>query len=141
MTTRVFQTPGPTTMVQATAASSTYVIALSTVAALGGFLFGFDSGVINGTVDALAHAFGTRAATTGFAVGSVLLGCAIGAFVAGTIADRHGRRPTMLLNAVLFLAGAVATGLAGSARILLASPLPGRLARRAPRPASPVFIT
>jgi MFS transporter, SP family, sugar:H+ symporter len=63
-----------------------YVIALSSVAAIGGFLFGFDSGVINGTVDALAHAFGTRAATTGFAVASVLLGCAVGAFAAGTIA-------------------------------------------------------
>src|SRR2546428_12612764 len=115
MTTRVFQTPGPTTMVQATAASSTYVIALSTVAALGGFLFGFDSGVINGAVDALAHAFGTRAAATGFAVASVLLGCTVGAFGAGTLADRLGRRPTMLLNAVLFLASAAVTGAAGSA--------------------------
>ena len=54
---------------------------LSSVAAIGGFLFGFDSGVINGAVDALANAFGTRAAVTGFAVASVLLGCAVGAFV------------------------------------------------------------
>src|SRR5439155_4639403 len=105
-----------------------YVIALSSVAALGGFLFGFDSGVINGTVDALAHAFGTRAATTGFAVAAVLLGCAVGAFVAGTIADRYGRRPTMLLNAVLFLASAIATGLAGSAGAFIVSRLVGGLA-------------
>ena len=113
MTTRVLQTPGTTTIVQAARASSTYVVALSSVAAIGGFLFGFDSGVINGAVDALGHAFGTRAGTTGFAVGSVLLGCAVGAFVAGTVADRHGRRPTMLLNAVLFLISAVASGLVG----------------------------
>src|SRR6476646_1621610 len=58
--------------------SSAYVIALSSVAAIGGFLFGFDSGVINGAVDALARAFGTQAAGTGFAVASVLLGCAVG---------------------------------------------------------------
>ena len=127
-------------MVQATARSSTYVIALSTVAALGGFLFGFDSGVINGTVDALAHAFGTRAATTGFAVASVLLGCAVGAFVAGTVADRHGRRPTMLLNAGLFLVSAIATGLASSASFFIASRLVGGLAIGAASVLAPMYI-
>src|SRR5215472_12357070 len=92
--------------------SRIYVIALSCVAAIGGFLFGFDSGVINGTVDALAKAFGTNAAGTGFAVASLLLGCAVGAFGAGRLADSLGRRPTMLLNAMLFLVTAVATGAA-----------------------------
>src|SRR5216684_8391423 len=108
LTERVSQ-PGAATATD----SHAYVIALCSVAAVGGFLFGFDSGVINGTVDALATAFGTRAATTGFAVASVLLGCAVGDFVAGTIANVHGRRPTMLLNAALFLASAFATGSAG----------------------------
>jgi len=74
-----------------TSRSSAYVIALSCVAAIGGFLFGFDSGVINGAVDALAKAFGTQAAGTGFAVASVLLGCAVGAFGAGRLADDLGR--------------------------------------------------
>ena len=101
-------------MLHARRRSSAYVIALSCVAALGGFLFGFDSGVINGAVDALAKAFGTQAAGTGFAVASVLLGCAVGAFSAGTLADSIGRRPTMLLNAILFLVSAVATGAAPS---------------------------
>ena len=132
---------GAPPLVQAAAAGSGYVIALSSVAAVGGFLFGFDSGVINGTVDALAHAFGTRAATTGFAVASVLLGCAVGAFVAGTIADRHGRRPTMLLNAVLFLASAVATGLAGSAGVFIASRLAGGLAIGAASVLAPMYIS
>lgn len=132
---------GAPAMVQGTTDRSTYVVALSCVAALGGFLFGFDSGVINGTVDALAHAFGTRAATTGFAVASVLLGCALGAFVAGTIADRHGRRPTMLLNALLFLVSAVATGLAGSASVFIASRVAGGLAIGAASVLAPMYIS
>src|SRR6266446_9902892 len=118
----------------------TYVIALSSVAAIGGFLFGFDSGVINGTVDALAHAFGTRAATTGFAVASVLLGCAVGAFAAGTIADRYGRRPTMLLTAALFLASAVATGLARSDGFFIASRIVGGLAIGGASVLAPMYI-
>src|SRR6266850_8371167 len=100
-------------MLHARRRSSAYVIALSCVAAMGGFLFGFDSGVINGAVAALAKAFGTQAAGTGFAVASVLLGCAVGAFGAGTLADFIGRRPTMLLNAVFFLVSAFITGSAG----------------------------
>ena len=108
--------------------SSAYVIALSSVAAIGGFLFGFDSGVINGAVDALAKAFGTQAAGTGFAVASVLLGCAIGAFGAGRLADDLGRRPTMLLNAILFLLSAVATGAANSAGVFIAARIAGGIA-------------
>jgi SP family sugar:H+ symporter-like MFS transporter len=92
------------TSVHAARRMSAYVIALCCVAAIGGFLFGFDSGVINGTVDSLVKAFGTDAAGTGFAVASVLLGCAVGAFGAGRLADSLGRRPTMLLNAILMAA-------------------------------------
>jgi len=132
---------GATTMLEPSTARSGYVIALSSVAAIGGFLFGFDSGVINGAVDALAHAFGARAATTGFAVASVLLGCAAGAFVAGTIADRLGRRPTMLLNAVLFLVSAVATGFAASAGLFIASRLVGGLAIGAASVLAPMYIS
>ena len=129
------------TMVQATPTRSAYAVALSAIAAIGGFLFGFDSGVINGAVDALAHAFGTRAATTGFAVASVLLGCAVGAFVAGTIADRYGRRPTMLLNAVLFLLSAIATGLATSATAFVAARLVGGVAIGAASVLAPMYIS
>ena len=64
--------------------SLAWVIFLSFVAAIGGFLFGFDSGVINGTVDALQKAFGSSSVGTGINVSSMLLGCAAGAFFAGT---------------------------------------------------------
>jgi MFS transporter, SP family, sugar:H+ symporter len=120
---------------------SAYVIVLSSVAAIGGFLFGFDSGVINGTVDALANAFGTRAATTGFAVASVLLGCAVGAFLAGTIADIYGRRSTMLLTAVFFLASAFGAGAAGSAGFFMASRILGGLAIGAASVLAPMYIS
>ncbi len=121
--------------------SSAYVIVLCSVAAIGGFLFGFDSGVINGAVDALGNAFGTRAAATGFAVASVLLGCAVGAFLAGTLADAYGRRPTMLLNAVLFLASAVATGAANSAGFFIMSRILGGLAIGAASVLAPMYIS
>src|SRR5262249_36771366 len=117
-----------------------YVIRLSAVAAIGGFLFGFDSAVINGTVDALARTFGTRAATTGFAVASVLVGCAIGAFTAGRVADIYGRRPTMLMNAVLFLISAFATGAAGSAGFFIGARLLGGLGIGAASVLAPMYI-
>jgi SP family sugar:H+ symporter-like MFS transporter len=120
--------------------SSAYVIVVSCVAAIGGFLFGFDSGVINGTVDALAKAFGTQAAGTGFAVASVLLGCAVGAFGAGRLADSIGRRPTMLFNAVLFLASAVATGAANSAGFFILARIAGGIAIGAASVLAPMYI-
>ena len=127
-------------MLPAERRSSAYVIALSSVAAIGGFLFGFDSGVINGAVDALAKAFGTQAAGTGFAVASVLLGCAVGAFGAGTLADSIGRRPTMLLNAILFFASAVATGAANSAGVFIAARIAGGIAIGAASVLAPMYI-
>jgi MFS transporter, SP family, sugar:H+ symporter len=117
-----------------------YVITLCCVAAIGGFLFGFDSGVINGTVDALARAFGTDAAGTGFAVASVLLGCAVGAFGAGRLADSLGRRPTMLLNAILFLATAVATGAANSAAFFIAARITAGVAIGGASVLAPMYI-
>jgi SP family sugar:H+ symporter-like MFS transporter len=78
-----------------------FVILISVVATIGGFLFGFDSGVINGTVDGLRTAFDSNSIGTGFNVASMLLGCAVGAFFAGTLADRLGRR-TILIGASLF---------------------------------------
>lgn len=140
LTGRVSPPTGAPAMFNAVPASSAYVIMLSSVAAIGGFLFGFDSGVINGAVDALANTFGTRAAGTGFAVASVLVGCAVGAFVAGTIANLHGRRPTMLLNAVLFLASAFATGAAGSAGFFIAARIVGGLAIGAASVLAPMYI-
>src|SRR5690606_11103026 len=83
------------------------VIGVSIAAALGGFLFGFDTAVINGAVDALAGpapaGFDLGVALKGFAVSSALIGCAIGAWFAGSIANKYGRIPPMVVAAILFL--------------------------------------
>jgi len=102
------------------------VFFLSIVAAIGGFLFGFDSGVINGTVDALQLAFDSDAVGTGFNVASMLLGCAAGAFFAGNLADKIGRKPVMMMTAVAFIISAWGSGIAvDSLQFVLARVLGG----------------
>ena len=99
-------------MTTTTPKTSIKVIALAVAGAVGGFLFGFDSSVVNGAVDAVQGQFDLSASLTGFAVASALLGCAVGAYVAGRIADRWGRIPAMIVGAVLFLASALGCGFA-----------------------------
>ncbi|MFD1716963.1 sugar porter family MFS transporter [Georgenia deserti] len=88
------------------------VVGICVAAALGGFLFGFDTAVINGAVDALSADFELGTQLQGFAVSSALLGCAAGAWFAGPVANKLGRVPTMLVAAGLFLISAIGSGLA-----------------------------
>ncbi|HEY9833838.1 MAG TPA: sugar porter family MFS transporter [Stenomitos sp.] len=89
-----------------------YVILIAGAAALGGFLFGFDTAVINGAVGALQKAYNASSGMTGFAVSSALLGSALGAFVAGPLADRQGRIKTMAMASVLFTLSGIGSGMA-----------------------------
>lgn len=88
-----------------------YVILIAGAAALGGFLFGFDTAVINGAVAALSKAFNASSVQTGLAVSLALLGSAIGAFYAGKIADRYGRVKAMVVASVFFTISAIGSGL------------------------------
>ena len=74
---------------QTTAKIPKRVIWLALAGAVGGFLFGFDSSVVNGAVDAMKDEFALSEAVTGFAVAVALLGCAAGAYMAGKVADRY----------------------------------------------------
>ena len=90
------------------------VVLVASTAALGGFLFGFDTAVINGAVSAIGEQFQTGPFLLGFSVASALIGCAIGAWFAGRIADRYGRIRVMIIAAILFVASALGCGLAFS---------------------------
>ena len=118
-----------------------FIILISCVATIGGFLFGFDSGVINGTVDGLQQAFDSDSVGTGFNVASMLLGCAVGAFFAGRMADLYGRRAVLILSAVFFLVSAWGSGIAtGSLEFVLYRVL-GGLAVGAASVMSPAYIS
>ena len=117
-----------------------FIILIACVATIGGFLFGFDSGVINGTVDGLQQAFGSSKAELGFEVASMLLGCAIGAFFAGRLADRWGRRSVLIISAVLFLLSAIGAGAASSSLVFIIARVLGGFAVGAASVMSPAYI-
>ncbi len=94
------------------------IAAVVGVATIGGFMFGYDSGAINGTQEGLKSTFGLSEGALGLTVSALLPGCALGAFIAGRLADSIGRRMVMMLAAILFLLSALASGAAGSALVL-----------------------
>ena len=79
-----------------------YVIFLAAVAALGGFLFGYDTAVISGTIGSVAAQFSLNDVTTGWYVGCALVGSIVGVIIAGKLSDQFGRKSVLLLSAVLF---------------------------------------
>ena len=118
-----------------------FAILITIVAALGGFLFGYDSGVINGTVKGLQTAFGSNSIGTGFSVASMLLGCAVGAFLAGRLADLFGRKTLLVVSAVLFLISAFGSGIAGSSPEFIVYRILGGLAVGAASVMAPAYIS
>lgn len=88
-----------------------HVTMIAAAAAMGGFLFGYDSAVINGAVDAIQARFEVNSAVLGFTIASALLGCVLGAATAGTMADRYGRIRVMQVAGVLFAISAIGSAL------------------------------
>jgi MFS transporter, SP family, sugar:H+ symporter len=117
------------------------ISAIVAVATIGGLLFGYDSGAVNGTQDGLKAAFALDEAGLGFTVGSLLIGCFIGAFFAGTLADSVGRRNVMRLSAVLFLGGALVQGLAHDHTLFVIARIIGGMAVGAASVLSPAYIS
>uniref|UniRef100_UPI0035CB9420 sugar porter family MFS transporter n=1 Tax=uncultured Sphingomonas sp. TaxID=158754 RepID=UPI0035CB9420 len=118
-----------------------FIAAIVAVATIGGLLFGYDSGAVNGTQPGLKAAFALDDAGLGFTVGSLLIGCVVGAFSAGTLADSIGRRNVMRYAALLFLLGALVQGLAHDHTLFVIARICGGIAVGAASVLSPAYIS
>lgn len=96
-----------------------YVLLVASVAALGGLLFGYDTGVISGAILFINKDFDLPTRLQAFTISVVLIGCMAGAVVAGGVADRIGRRSTLLAAGLIFLVGAIVSALTPNEPILL----------------------
>ncbi|MBM4025877.1 MAG: sugar porter family MFS transporter [Planctomycetes bacterium] len=118
----------------------TYVFLITAVAALGGLLFGYDTGVINGAIGPLKAHFGLNPQQEGWATACALLGCALGAAGAGTLSDRFGRKKVLILSAVLFLVSAVGTAIPRTVTAFILYRILGGLGVGAASFTSPMYI-
>src|SRR5437660_987574 len=118
-----------------------FITAIVAVATIGGFMFGYDSGVINGTQKGLEAAFDLGKLGIGINVGAILVGSSLGAFGAGRLADLIGRRSVMLIAAALFLVSALLAGAASSSAIFIIARIIGGLGVGAASVISPVYIS
>lgn len=110
------------------------------IAAFGGLLFGYDTGIISAALLYIGPEFGLSDATKEFVVASLLIGAIVGVAGGGAIMDRIGRRRTLLAVAALFLVGAIASGTAASLAILLTARILLGLAIGAASVAVPAYI-
>ena len=97
---------------QSTGFKNGFILRISFISALGGYLFGFDFAVISGALPFLKQQFGFTPYWEGLATGILAIGAMIGCIVAGKIADKYGRRPGMMLAASLFAVSSLAMALA-----------------------------
>jgi len=121
--------------------TSLYTIFISLVATIGGLLFGFDSGVINGTVKGLESAFQLDEAGIANSVASMLLGCAVGALLTGNIADKFGRKPIMIITAIGFTISAWGSGIATSSFEFIVYRIVGGVSVGAASVLAPTYIS
>ncbi|NOW95136.1 sugar porter family MFS transporter [Mucilaginibacter sp. SG564] len=87
--------------------NSSYIIGISFISALGGYLFGFDFAVISGALPFLRTQFVLDPVWEGFLTGSLALGCIIGCLIAGNLADKYGRKPGLMVAALIFAVSSI----------------------------------
>lgn len=117
-----------------------FLILISLVAATGGLLFGFDTAVISGTVGFFRKEFELSAVMTGWVASSALVGCMIGAAVAGVLSDRYGRKKILILSAICFTLSAIGCGLSRTVSELVAARLLGGVGIGIASILSPLYI-
>jgi sugar porter (SP) family MFS transporter len=117
-----------------------YLLGSTLVAALGGFLFGFDTAVISGTENALRAVFRLDSGQWGFTVASALIGTIVGSLIVGRPAERLGRKPVLVGLAILYFVSALGCGFAMNWPILIAFRFIGGLAIGGASVVSPMYI-
>ncbi len=122
------------------AVNKKFILLVSFVAALGGLLFGFDTAIISGAIPYIKEFFNMDEYVLGWSVSSILIGCAVGALLAGRIADLYGRRSSLIICAVLFAVSGLGAGLANHLSVFIAFRLIGGLGVGAAAMVSPMYI-
>jgi len=125
---------------QASKHNFAYVMYICLVAALGGLLFGFDSSVISGAIEPLSEYYQLNPTSTGWAVSNVIIGCVVGCFSAGKVADKYGRKKTLIFTAILFMISAVGSALATDFTFFVIFRMIGGLGIGLASVISPVYI-
>ncbi|MFO7370263.1 MAG: sugar porter family MFS transporter [Bacteroidales bacterium] len=98
-----------------------FLIGISLVSAMGGYLFGFDFAVITGGLPFLREQFGLNEYWEGFTTGSLALGCIVGCLIAGGIADKYGRKPGLMTAAAIFFLSSLAMALSSNLSFFIIS--------------------
>ena len=122
------------------AQSPAYVLLLASVAAISGFLFGFDTAVINGVLFFLRLQFHLSPVLTETAASSLLVGCLVGAACASLIGDRMGRKKSLIFSALLFAVSSIGAALANSILLFCIWRLVGGVAIGLASVLTPVYI-
>jgi len=117
-----------------------YVLPICLVATLGGLLFGYDTGVISGAIEALTARFALSEVMKGWASGCVLIGCAAGVLAVGPLSDRYGRKLAMFLAAAMFLVSAIGTSLPNDVWTFIAFRLVGGIGIGIASISTPMYI-
>ena len=117
-----------------------FILPLCLVATLGGLLFGYDTGVISGAIEALTARFSLSEVMKGWASGCVLIGCAAGVLAVGPLSDRYGRKLAMFLAAAMFLISAIGTALASDVWMFIAFRLVGGIGIGIASISTPMYI-
>ena len=118
----------------------TKVFIWSLIVALGGFLFGFDTAVISGVEEHIQHLFQLTPFWHGFTISSALIGTVIGALIAGTPADKYGRKPILFMIAGLYVLTAVGSALAGNVSMFIIFRFLGGIGVGASSVVAPMYI-
>ena len=118
-----------------------YVYLITTVAALGGLLFGYDTAVIAGAIGFLQTKFELSSAMTGWAASSAIWGCLFGAMFAGYASDKFGRKKVLLATAILFSLSAIGSALPNTLTPFVAARFIGGLGVGAASMLSPLYIS